>query len=73
MTFEDTMDQFFTRNCYYEPERRRVKAWPAYQLAAEERDAVLAQEIATRVLETVSPPDKAGSGNQLVPSAHGIM
>jgi hypothetical protein len=51
MKFETEMDQFFARNCYTSKERSRVKAWPAYQLAAEKMDAIEAQEIATQVLE----------------------
>lgn len=51
MTFETEMDQFFARNCYSQPERVRVKAWPAYQLAVEKKDTIEAQEIATQVLE----------------------
>jgi hypothetical protein len=51
MTFETEMDQFFARNCYSLEERGRVKAWPPYQLAAQTRDTIQAQEIATRVLE----------------------
>jgi hypothetical protein len=45
------MDQFFARNCYFEKERERVKAWPAYRLAVDTEDIIQAQEIATRVLE----------------------
>jgi hypothetical protein len=51
MTSETEMDHFFARNCYTEAERKRVKAWPAYQVAMEKNDIVEAQEIATRVLE----------------------
>jgi hypothetical protein len=51
MTFETEMDQFFARNCYTEKERGRVRAWPAYRLAADKNDTVEAQEVATRVLE----------------------
>ena len=51
MTFETEMDQFFMRNCYSEKERRRVKSWPTYQLAADQKDTIQAQEIATQVLE----------------------
>ena len=51
MTFETEMDQFFARNCYFEKERERVKAWPAYRLAVDTEDIIPAQEIATRVLE----------------------
>jgi TPR repeat protein len=51
MTFETEMDQFFIRNCYFEKERERVKAWRPYQLAAQKGDTIEAQEIATRVLE----------------------
>lgn len=51
MTFENEMNQFFARNCYSEKERGRVRAWPAYQLAAQKDDTTEAQEIATRVLE----------------------
>jgi len=52
MNFENSMDQFFKRNCYYEKDRERVKASPAYQLAAEKNDTTKAQEIATRILES---------------------
>lgn len=51
MTFEKEMDQFFMRNCYFEKERVKVKASPAYRLAADNNDAIEAQEIATRVIE----------------------
>jgi hypothetical protein len=51
MPFEKEMDQFFIRNCYTEPERERVRACPAYQLAALKDDMIEAQEIATRVVE----------------------
>jgi hypothetical protein len=51
MRFENEMDQFFVRNCYPESERLRVKACPAYRLAAENNDTIQAQEIATQVLE----------------------
>ena len=51
MSFEIEMDQFFVRNCYSEKERLRVKAWPPYQLAAENNDVVQGQETAARVLE----------------------
>jgi hypothetical protein len=51
MKFEREMDQFFTRNCYYEPAQEKIKALPAYQRAAEKNDAIEAQEIATRALE----------------------
>ena len=51
MSFEIEMDQFFARNCYSEKERLRVKAWPPYQLAAENNDVVQGQETAARVLE----------------------
>ena len=51
MTFEKEMDQFFMRNCYFEKDRVKVKASPAYRLAADRNDAVEAQEIATRVIE----------------------
>jgi len=51
MTFETEMDQFFTRNCYSEKQRSRVKACRPYQLAAENNDAIQAQEVATQVLE----------------------
>ena len=51
MTFEKEMDQFFMRNCYFEMDRVKVKASPAYRLAADKNDAIEAQEIATRVLE----------------------
>jgi hypothetical protein len=52
MTFTTEMDLFFARNCYFDKDRARVKAWPAYQLAEQKADITLAQEIATRVLET---------------------
>jgi hypothetical protein len=51
MTFESEMDQFFARNCYSEMERSKVKACRPYRLAAENNDAIQAQEIATQVLE----------------------
>ena len=51
MTFETEMDQFFTRNCYTAKERSRVKACGPYQRAAENNDAIQAQEVATQVLE----------------------
>ena len=51
MTFATEMDHFFARNCYFEKERARVKAWPAYHLAEQKADITLAQEVATRVLE----------------------
>ena len=53
MTFEKEMDQFFMRNCYSEKEREMVKARPAYQLAAGKNYTVEAQEIATRVVESI--------------------
>ena len=52
MTCEREMDLFFARNCYSEKEREKVKASPAYRLAMEQSDAIQAQEIATRVLES---------------------
>ena len=55
MTFEKEMDLFFMRNCYFEPQREKVKASPAYQLAAELNDATQAQEIVTRILEGRPP------------------
>ena len=51
MTSETEMDYFFARNCYTEAERKRVKAWPPYQVAMGKSDIIQAQEIATRVLE----------------------
>jgi hypothetical protein len=51
MTFENEMDQFFARNCYFEKERLRVKASLPYRLAAENNDTIQAQEIAAQVLE----------------------
>ena len=45
------MDQFFARNCYSEKERSRVKACRPYRFAAENKDAIQAQEIAAQVLE----------------------
>ena len=51
MSFETEMDQFFARNCYFDADRKRVKAWPDYKIAAEKNDVVEAQEIATRVVE----------------------
>ena len=51
MTFEHEMDRFFVRNCYSETERSRVKACQPYRVAAEHDDTILAQEVATRVLE----------------------
>ena len=49
--FNTEMEQFFTRNCYFERQREEVKASPPYQLAVEMNDPTQAQEIATRVLE----------------------
>jgi hypothetical protein len=63
MTFETEMDQFFARNCYSETERRRVKNWRPYQLAAEKNDPVEAQEMATRVLENGIGISEAESPN----------
>ena len=54
------MEQFFTRNCYFEKQREEVKASPPYQLAVEMNDSTQAQEIATRVLDLRFPKD----GNQ---------
>ena len=51
MIFETKMDQFFARNCYSEKERSRVKACRPYRVAAENNDAIQAEEIATQVLE----------------------
>jgi hypothetical protein len=51
MTPENEMDYFFSRNCFTESERKRVKAWPPYQVAMQKKDVVEAQEIAMRVLE----------------------
>jgi hypothetical protein len=51
MTFETEMDQFFTRNCYTEEQRLRVKSCLVYRRAAEIHDVVQAQETATRILE----------------------
>jgi len=51
MTFENEMDQFFTRNCYSEKERLRVKTCLAYRRAAENNDSIQAQETATQILE----------------------
>jgi hypothetical protein len=51
MTFETEMDQFFARNCFFEKDRERVKASPAYRQAVELDDIIQAQEIATRVIE----------------------
>jgi len=51
MTFETEMNQFFSRNCYSEKEREKVKAWPAYRCAVENDDTIAAQEIATQVQE----------------------
>ncbi len=45
------MNLFFVRNCYSEKEREKVKSSAAYQLALDKKDAIEAQEIATRVLE----------------------
>jgi hypothetical protein len=55
MTFERDMDLFFVRNCYSEQERELVKAGLDYRLAAEKKDAVQAQEVATRILEARPP------------------
>ena len=51
MKFEKEMDQFFTRNCYFEKDREKVEASLAYRRAADKNDATEAQEIATQVLE----------------------
>ena len=51
MTFEKEMNQFFIRNCYTEPEREKVRAWPAYRQAEEQNDPTAGQEIATQILE----------------------
>jgi hypothetical protein len=55
MTFEREMDRFFTRNCVLENEREKVKASPAYRLAAETNDTTQAQETATLILEARPP------------------
>lgn len=62
MTSATEMDYFFARNCYTEADRKRVKAWPPYQVAMEKEDVVQAQEIAMRVLERglgISPNSSA--------------
>ena len=62
MTSATEMDYFFARNCYTEAERKRVKAWPPYQVAMKKDDVVEAQEIAMRVLERelgISPNSSA--------------
>jgi hypothetical protein len=51
MTFEREMDQFFMRNCYFDKDRERVRATPAYRQAEAQEDITQAQEVATRVLE----------------------
>ena len=51
MTPETEMDYFFARNCYTESQRKRVKAWPPYQIAMQKNDIVQAQEFATQVVE----------------------
>ena len=51
MTCEKEMSQFFTRNCYFEKEREKVRTSLADQLAVENNDATQAQEIASRILE----------------------
>jgi hypothetical protein len=51
MSFDREMDLFFMRNCYFEKDRERVKASPAYRRAEDEGDAMQAQEIATQILE----------------------
>ncbi len=51
MTPKTEMDYFFARNCFTEAERKRVKTWPAYQVAMDKDDIVEAQEIAMQVLE----------------------
>jgi hypothetical protein len=51
MTFETEMNRFFTRNCYTDKEREKVRAWPAYRRAVEKQDTIEAQEIATQVQE----------------------
>jgi hypothetical protein len=51
MSFKSEMDIFFMRNCYFQKERERVEASPAYRRAEEMKDATQAQEIAARILE----------------------
>jgi hypothetical protein len=51
MSFDREMDLFFMRNCYFEKDRERVKASPAYRRAEDDGDAMQAQEIATQILE----------------------
>ena len=62
MTPETEMDYFFARNCYTEAQRKRVKAWPPYQIAMQKNDIIQAQEIATQVLERgLGPSSEAPS------------
>jgi len=51
MTFKTEMDIFFTRNCYSQSERSKIKSCRQYQLAEESNDLVHAQELAMRVME----------------------
>ncbi len=50
-TFKTEMDMFFSRNCYSQKERSRVKSCPQYRLAEESDDFVYAQEVAMQITE----------------------
>ena len=56
MSFDREMDLFFMRNCYFDKDRERVKASPAYQRAEDDGDATKAQEVATQILERKDQP-----------------
>jgi len=49
--FKTEMDMFFSRNCYSQKERSRVKACLQYRLAEESNDFVYAQAVAMQVAE----------------------
>jgi hypothetical protein len=49
--FETEMDMFFSRNCYSQKERSKVKACRQYRRAEESNDVVYAQEVAMQVAE----------------------
>jgi len=51
MTFKTEMEFFFTRNCYSQSERSKIKSCRQYLLAEESNDLVHAQEIAMQVTE----------------------
>ena len=49
MSFEESMDEFFSR--YSETDRKRVEAYPDYIKAAKAQDIASAQAIACEALE----------------------